>query len=129
MFWVPTSVAFRATLLPVSYKSFLLVPTSSIGCRICVSEVGKTLTVSIYSPLGGRRDILGVDLAARLRVSEFCDELLARLVSCDFLDLLSLRQRVELENGPSVGGLTAAAPRHHRVGRNVKSRPDPPELE
>lgn len=33
MFWVPTKVALRATLLPVS--------------------------VSMYSPLGGRRDMMG----------------------------------------------------------------------
>lgn len=31
MFWVPTRVAFRATLLPVSYASFLLGQRSGSG--------------------------------------------------------------------------------------------------
>jgi len=50
IFCVPTRVAFRATLLPVSYRANVSSEKAP--------DWGKRLAVSMYSPFGTRRDIL-----------------------------------------------------------------------
>ena len=65
MFCVPTRVALRATLLPVSYGRTQLGSASKIDlfnrpARVPAAGAFRELTVSMYSPLGGRRDILSL---------------------------------------------------------------------
>lgn len=61
MFWVPTKMALRATLLPVSWRGM---NGQSNGRTMKLKGARRRIdmprTVSIYSPFGALRDILSI---------------------------------------------------------------------